>query len=148
MKHICDGPGGKAWFRIENEVEAERESELLGHAVAKHFRRERDKAAASYKPPTGNFIEQDIGHAAHLQRAMPLFLTLRDGDGAGLATAMLPPGSTSGGATGNGGSGGFRIIIVGPANADPYPEHEEAIETLAAHFALALPREDCFPYRR
>lgn len=140
MKHICDGPAGKTWFRIENEVEADRESELLGHAVAKHFRREQDKAALSYKPPTGNYIERDIGLAAHLLRAMPLFATLRDGEGAGLATAMLPPGGSN--------SGGFKIVIVGPANADPYPEHEDAIEALGAHFALTLAREDCFPYRR
>ncbi len=143
MKHICDGPAGKTWFRIENEVEAERESELMGHAVAKHFRREQDKAALSYKPPTGSYIERDIGRAAHLLRAMPLFATLRDGAGAGLATAMLPP---DGG--GGSGGGGFKIIVVGPANADPYPEHEAAIEALAAHLALPLPRDDCFPYRR
>lgn len=141
MQHICDGPAGKTWFRIENEVEAEQESELLGHAVAKHFRREQDKAAASYKPPTSNYIEQDIGRAAHLLRAMPLFATLRDGEGAGLATAMLPPGGSSGG-------GSFKTIIVGPSNADPYPAHTDAIEALAAHFSLTLSRDECFPYRR
>ena len=44
---------------------------------------------------------------------MPLFLTLRDMNGNGLATAMLPPGGKSGGA----------CIIVGPGNADPYIDH-------------------------
>ena len=69
---------------------------------------------------------------------MPLFLTLRDMDGKGLATAMLPPGGKSGGA----------CIIVGPGNADPYIDHAAAIEALADHFGLSLDRAHCYPYRR
>ena len=91
MKYVCDGPGGKTWFRMETEAEADQESALMQHAVEKHFRREMAKATAAYKPKSTVFIEQNIGLAAHLQRRMPLFLTLRDGDGNGLATAMLPP---------------------------------------------------------
>jgi len=72
MKYICDGPGGTTWFRIETEAE----SSLMAHVVAKHFRRARD-AAAAYKPAPTVYIEQNIGLASHLQRTMPLFLTLR-----------------------------------------------------------------------
>ena len=140
MKYICDAPGGKTWFRIETEAEADRESELMQHAVEKHFRRERDKAQATFKPVSTVGFEQNIGLEAHIQSEMPLFLTLRDGNGTGLATAMLPPGGRE--------TPGFRIIIVGEGNNDPYPEHGAAIEALAKHFAMALNREDCFPYRR
>ncbi|MDA1101263.1 MAG: hypothetical protein O2967_20030 [Proteobacteria bacterium] len=140
MKYVCDGPGGTTWFRIETEVEAGQESSLMQHAVEKHFRREMAKAAAAYKPTSTVFIEQNIGLAAHLQRAMPLFLTLRDGAGHGLATAMLPPG---GGADKN-----FKIVIVGPENSDPYPDHVDGIKALGRHFGLTLEREHCFPYAR
>jgi hypothetical protein len=108
--------------------------------VAKYFRREAEKAAQTYRPASGNFIERDIGLAAHLKREMPLFLTLRDAEGAGLATAMLPPRGAD--------NAGFRIIIVGPANSDPYPAHEDAIAALGQRFGLALPRDRCFPYGR
>jgi hypothetical protein len=39
MKYVRDAPGRKSWFRIETEAEAERESMLMDHAVAKYFRR-------------------------------------------------------------------------------------------------------------
>ncbi len=139
MKFVCDAENGKTWFRMETEVEAEQESALMQHAVAKHFRLAQDKAKASYKPTSSVYIEQNIGLAAHLQRQMPLFLTLRDRNGDGLATAMLPPGGEQ--------APGFRIIIVGTENSDPYGDHEAAIQTLGQHFGLALERADCFPYR-
>lgn len=140
MKYVCDAPERKTWFRLETEAEAEQESALMEHAVAKHFRSAREAAAASFTPSSTVYIEQNIGLEAHIQRTMPLFLTLRDGDGDGLATAMLPPGGRDDPA--------FRIIIVGRGNSDPYPEHGPAIEALAAHFGLALDRDRCFPYRR
>jgi hypothetical protein len=71
---------------------------------------------------------------------MPLFLTLRDGEGNALATAMLPPGGKDGGA--------FRIIIVAASNADPYPQQDAAIAALGAHVRLTLDRDRCFPYSR
>lgn len=135
MKYICDGPGGTTWFRIETEAE----SSLMAHAVSTHFCRARD-AAAAYKPATTVYIEQKIGLAAHLQRTMPLFLTLRQNDGTALVTAMLPPEDE------NEGEGFFRKIIVGAENADPYVAHQAAIENLGRHFGLALARADCFPY--
>ena len=91
MRFVCDAAGGKAWFRIETEAEAARESELMRHAVEKHFRRAQEQASQCYWPAPGPFVEQDIGREAHIRRTMPVFLTLRDGEGNALATAMLPP---------------------------------------------------------
>lgn len=71
---------------------------------------------------------------------MPLFLTLRDGIGNALATAMLPPRGRD--------TPAFRPIIVGLENSDPYPEHGKAIRALGEHFGLALDRVRCYPYRR
>jgi hypothetical protein len=102
--------------------------------------REREAAIKSYRPaPSTNYIERDIGLAAHVLRAMPLFLTLREHDGTPLATAMLPPGGQE--------TGGARMIIVGPANADPFLTEDAAIQALATHLGLTLNRERCFPYQ-
>jgi hypothetical protein len=140
MKFVCDAPGRKAWFRIETEGEANTESEIMKHAVEKFFRRERDKAIASYRPASAAFIERDIGLNAHIQTTMPWFLTLRDGEGNALATAMLPPGGKD--------DSGFRIIIVGASNGDPYPAEGDAIAALGAHVGFALEHDRCFPYAR
>src|SRR5690349_7084703 len=139
MKFVCDAPDGKTWFRIETEAEAARESEMLQHAVEKYFREEWERAAASFSSPGSAHFEQEIGLKAHVQRTMPLFLTLRDPVGNGLATAMLPP---------PGREGGFRTIIVGVGNADPYPTEGDAIRALGEHFGLTLERSRCYPYRR
>jgi len=85
-------------------------------------------------------FEQEIGLKAHIQREMPLFLTLRDDEGNPLVTAMLPPGGQD--------DRSFRPIIVGMANADPYVDHADAIKALGQHFGLALERGRCYPYRR
>ena len=140
MKYICDAPGKTTWFRLENEIEAEEESRLMNHAVAKHFRQSQDAAAASFKPPSDRYIEQEIGRAAHIQREMPLFLTLRDREGKALVTAMLPPEGKADQAP--------QKIVVGPSNSDPYPDHQDAIEALGAHFGMSVGRDECFPYRR
>ena len=111
----------------------------MRHAVEKHFRREWEKAAQSFRPAAGTpYIEHDIGLNDHIQRQMPMFLTLRDADGNGLATAMLPPGGKS--------TPGFRTIIVGRGNSDPYPSEGEAIAALAKLFGMTLDRDSCFPY--
>jgi hypothetical protein len=140
MNYLCDAPDQKSWFRIETEAEAERESTLMDHAVAKYFRRERENAIRSYHPTSTTHFEQNIGLQAHIQREMPLFLTLRDREGGGLVTAMLPPSGRN--------DANFRIIIVGKGNGDPYPEHETAIRALGAHFGLILDRAHCYPYGR
>ena len=140
VQFICDAPGGRTWFRIESEGEAVDESRLMQHAVEKYFRRDREKAAASYQSANPRSIERDIGRDAHIQREMPLFLTLRDREGTALATAMLPPGGKN--------DAGFRFIIVGPNNGDPYLSHEDAITALGTHYDLKLERERCYPYAR
>jgi hypothetical protein len=138
MQQVCDAPGGLTWFRIETEGEALAESQLMSHAVEKFFRREHEKALASFQPANANSIESYIGRDAHIQRAMPLFLTLRDREGNALTTAMLPPGGKD--------DAHFRFIIVGVKNSDPYPKHAEAIEALGKHFGLTLDRGRCYPY--
>ncbi len=138
MQYVCDASASKTWFRIETEAEATLESRIMNHAVEKYFRQARERAAEDYVPPrSGPFIEQDIGLKAHIQRVMPVFLTLRDAEGNGLATAMLPPA---------GDDGGFRPIIVGFANSDPFPKHGDAIRELGEHFGLILDPSRCYPY--
>jgi hypothetical protein len=138
MQYVCDAPGGLTWFRIETEGEAIAESQLMQHAVEKFFRRDHEKAQASFQSVNPNAIERYIGRDAHIQRAMPLFLTLRDREGDALVTAMLPPGGKD--------DAHFRIIIVGVKNSDPYPTHAQAIEALGQHFGLKLDRDRCYPY--
>ena len=82
----------KTWFRFETEAEAALESRAMNHAVERYFKQARDEAASTYVPPkSAHYIEQNIGLKAHIQKAMPRFLTLRDGEGNALVTAMLPP---------------------------------------------------------
>ncbi len=138
MKHICDAPDGKTWYRIETLAEAEQESTLMHHAVEKYFRRDKEKAVQTYKPTSTVFFEHNIGLEAHVQREMALFLTLRSAEGKGLATAMLAPAGR--------GDPNFTMIIVGEDNSDPYSEHDEAIRALGTHYGLTLARETCFPY--
>lgn len=140
MRYVVDAPNGKTWFRLETEAEATRESELMHHAVEKYFRLEKEKATQTYRPVSKTFFEQEIGLNAHIQREMPLFMTLRDQDGAAHVTAMLPPRGKD--------TPSFRIIIVGANNADPYPAEGEAIKALGSHFGIALERERCYPYQR
>ena len=136
MQFVCDALKGRTWFRIETDAEATAESRLMHHAVEKHFLTAQTRARRSYVPGPG--LERDIGLKAHLARTMPVFLTLRADDGAGLATAMLPPGARP--------NSEFTIIIVGPENADPYADHADAIEALGRHFRIQLPRSRCYPY--
>jgi len=140
MQFVCDAVGGRTWFRIETEAEAARESELMRHAVEKHFRRAYEDASQSYSPAGVPYIEQDIGRAAHIRRAMPVFLTLRDAEGQPLVTAMLPPEKRT--------DLMFRPIVVGQGNSDPYPQHGDAIDALGRHFGITLDRARCYPYRR
>lgn len=140
MQFVCDAPGQKTWFRIETEAEAVQESELMRHAVEKHFRRTYDDASRAYRPAALPYVEQDIGRAAYIRRMMPMFFTLRDGDGNPLATAMLPqPGRSD---------LSLNPIVVGQGNSNPYLEHGEAIRALGLHFDIALDRGRCYPYDR
>lgn len=140
MDYICDAPPD-TWFRIVTLAEAQEESRLMDHAVERYFREAYEKAQRSYVPPAGGrFIEQNIGLKDYIQRTMPMFLTLRDNEGKALATAMLPPNGKP--------AQGFRPIIVGRANGDPYPEYGEQIAALARHLDMPLERERCYPYQR
>lgn len=140
MKYICDA-GSNTWFRLENEAEATRESEAMEHAVEKYFRQARELAVRSYQPPKElSSIEQNIGLKDHIQRAMPLFLTLRDREGEPHVTAMLPPKGKD--------DRTFKPIVVGKANSDPYPTHGPAIRKLGEHFGITLDAARCYPYRR
>ena len=139
MQYVCDAPGGKTWFRLETEAEAEAEAALMRHAVDKYFRRHLTEARESYRAPAGlAAFERDIGLKRHITETMPLYLTLRADDGEGLATAMLPPGGRN--------QVNFRTIIVGPENADPYVAHASAIAALETKYGLQLKRNECFPY--
>ena len=140
MRFVCDAPRGHAWFQIETEAEPALEADLMNHAVEKYFRQAREHAIATYVPPSGSYIEQNIGLKAHLQRVMPVFLTLRDQEGNGLATAMLPPPGEDPRAV--------RPVIVGVGNSDPYPQHGAAIRALCKHFGCVLDQVTCYPYRR
>lgn len=140
MRFVVDAPNGKSWWRLETEAEAAQESQMMRHAVEKYFCLEREKATHSFQPASKTFIEQEIGLKAHIQKEMPLFISLRDQDGNAYVTAMLPPGGKD--------VPSARIIIVGPQNSDPYVGENEAIETLGKHFGLTLARDRCYPYQR
>jgi len=50
MQFVCDGPNG-TWFRMETEGEASKESQLMNHAVEKHFRRAAEEAEKTCRLP-------------------------------------------------------------------------------------------------
>ena len=54
---------------METEGEASAESEIMRHAVEKHFRRAQDAARATYQPTSQAYIERDIGLSAAPMRA-------------------------------------------------------------------------------
>lgn len=140
MKYVCDA-GDKTWFQIETPGEAAIESAAMGHAVERYFRDAYEQATQSHVPPkNARASEQNIGLAAHIQARMPRFITLRDASGTALVTAMLPPKGFD--------EKSFRPIVVGPANADPYAPHGDAIKTLGRHLGLTLDPVRCYPYRR
>ena len=131
MQFICDAPGRKAWFRIETEGEATLESEAMKIRIDTQFRNERERATQSYRPHSRlQPIERDIGLNAHLLRAMPIFLTLRDGEGAALANAVLPPEGKSPGID--------HSVLVGPCYTDPSESQSEAIKALEQHYKLSV----------
>ena len=141
MQYVCDGVGSNTWFRLETSAEAASESRDMGHAVEKYFKQAYDLASQSYVPPASmRVFEQNIGLKAHIQKTMPLFITLRSNEGKALVTAMLPPQGKD--------DRGFRPIIVGPDNGDPYVAHAEDIRKLGQHYGLTLDPARCYPYRR
>ncbi len=141
MLFICDAPDHKTWFAFETEAEAEAESAMMNHAVAKYYHRAISMTKASYRPREGlASIERDIALKGYVARHAPLFLTLRDAEGAGLATAMIPRDRLHEGVDIQG------AVIVGPGNADPWPDHTDAISALERHLGVGLPRSHAYPY--
>ena len=99
------------------------------------------EAKQSYVPPASlHVIEQSIGRKAHIERQMPIFVTLRDGDGKAHVTGMLPAEGKE--------HDNFRPIIVGVENSDPYDTYRPAIRALGDHYGLRLNRSRCYPYSR
>ena len=140
MRYVCDAAGGKTWFRIETEAEAASESEVMRHAVEKYFRKEQEKATQSFRPISKVYFEQEIGLKAHIQREMPLFLTLRADDGTPLATAMLPPAARTTAASARSSSA--------PAMPIPTPRKATQFARSREHYGVTLERARCYPYRR
>jgi hypothetical protein len=148
MQFVCDAPGSKAWFRIETEGEAGQESEAMQNAVEVTFADERKVAMRTYRPSLRlNFIERDIGLSTHIQRTMPMFLTLRDREGTALANAMLPPGGKD--------DGRNRSTVTGPCGDDVRLSQGDAIAALEKHFGFTFHTKrhveheyvhDAFPY--
>jgi hypothetical protein len=140
MQYVCDA-SPNTWFRIETESEAALESRDMSHAVEKYFRQAYEHAVSTYVPPkSARYVEQNIGLKAHVQNVMPRFLTLRDGEGKALVTAMLPPAGLD--------ERAFKPIVVGFENSDPYSEYGDAIAALGQYFSLTLDRARCYPYHR
>jgi len=131
MRYVCDASERLAWFRLETEGEAVSESVETHAGVAYFFREARRTALLSYRPRADlSFFERDIGLEAHIQRAMPLFLTLRDRDGTALVTAMLPPAGKD--------SGSHSIFVWGAGGVDPYESHALALQVLETKFDLSI----------
>ena len=137
MQYVCDAPGRKTWFRIETEGEAMQESEAMRHSLDYCFRHEREAAVKCYAPSRNlNYIERNIGLGAHVQRTMPIFLTLRDSEGTPLATAVLPQADDC---------EGREPRIVGPEYSDAFEAQRSAIAVLERHMRRTLRPESYKP---
>ena len=138
MQYVCDA-GESTWFRIETQGEATLESRVMNHTLENNFREAYETAASLHSPAKSvRFVEQNIGLKAHIQRTMPMFLTLRAKDGTPVVTAILPPSGRD--------ERSFRPIVIGPANTNPYPKYGAAIRTLGERFGLALDPSRSYRY--
>lgn len=138
MKYICDVPGGRTWFRLESEAEAERESARMQHGVAVRFHDERARAIRSYRAQSAASAGGSLPLERHVRIAMPIFLSLRDREDAALVTAMLAHGSPD--------HPEAELVIVGKGDTDPYPDHGRAIAALSDRLGIDLDRARCFPF--
>ena len=135
MQYVCDAPGKKAWFRIESSGEAALESAVMKNAIEVQYENTRRAAIQTYQPSSRlHFIERNIGLNAHIARTMPMFLTLRDGEGNHLANAMLPPCGRD--------DDTFASRIVGPGGMDALMDEAAAVEALERHFGLSIQNKE------
>ena len=116
-------------------------SETMRHAVEKYFRKEQDKATQSFRPISKVYFEQEIGLKAHIQREMPLFLTLRDD---GRHAARYRDAAARAGAT----TAAFARSSSGPAMPIPIRSRAMRFARSAQHYGMTLERARCYPYRR
>ena len=131
MRYVCDVSERMTWFRIETDGEALLEAMATQIAVAYFFEEERRKALSSYRPRAElSFLERDIGLESHIQRTMPLFLTLRDNNGSALATTMLPLDGKD--------DGVFPVLVWGAGSVDAYELHTVALRALEKHFDIPI----------
>jgi hypothetical protein len=135
MQYVCDAPGRKTWFRIETDGEALLEAELMRNAIEVQYENARLAAVQTYQPSQRlQSFERNIGLKAHLERSMPIFLTLRDSEGTPLANAMLPPGGRE--------NGLHTTRVVGPNGADAMRFEPEAVKALEKHYNIAIEADD------
>ena len=130
MQYVCDAEE-YTWFRIETQGEATLESRVMSHTLENNFREVYEAAARLHTPSKSvRFVEQNIGLKAHIQRTMPMFMTLRAKDGTPLVTAILPPVGQD--------ERSVRPLVIGSANTNPYAKHGAAIRKLGEHYGLGL----------
>jgi hypothetical protein len=143
MRFVCDAAGGKAWFRIETAAEAAKESELMRHAVEKHFRRAHEQASQSYKAGAGAL--RRAGHRARGAHP-PGHAGVPDAARRGGHRARHRHAPAAAGRAGR--AGGLQSHGCRPRERRPLPGARGAIRALGRHFGLSLDRIRCYPYGR
>lgn len=117
MKPIVEHDHG-TWFEIETRAQAQEETDRMEHAVVFYFVADaRTQEASGTK--TYRYFSFREGDTSVVTARVPL---------AGVAETQGP-------------------IVVGRRNSDPYPDHGDAIEALAAAISTPLP-DSCYPYPR
>ena len=68
----ASGPTRPCGWPLEQDPRSKRarKSAMMDHAVAKYFRRERTKAAQSYRPSSKTSFEQNIGLESHIRQVV------------------------------------------------------------------------------
>jgi len=140
MQYVCEAPGRKVWFRIESSAEAALESAVMKNAIEFQYENAHRAAIQTYQPSSRlHFVERDIGLKSHIARTMPMFLTLRDGEGKHLVNAVLPPCGRE--------DDTFACRIVGPGGMDALTAEADAVEVLEKHFGLSVHKKHSVSHR-
>ena len=131
---------GERGFGLETEGEATRESENMCHAVERYYRREREKAAQTFRPRSDGLLRAgDWSQGPHPARNAAIPDVARRERRGSRHRHAAPRGRED---------RSFRTIIVGRDNGDPYLQYGDAIRALGRHFGTSLERARCYPYRR